>query len=70
MPILLLRIKFQPIDEFMRRAFLVCTRNNLDNELDNIREITFNNGFKVEHIKLLILNILNYKNSENKFNSQ
>lgn len=54
---------------FIRRAFLVCTENNLDNKLDNACRIA-HNGFKVTQINKLIVDIANNKNSEYEFDSQ
>lgn len=51
----------------MRRIFLVFTENSLNNELNNIHKITFNNNFKVKQINKLILDIANDEKSKNKY---
>lgn len=34
-----------------------CTKNNVNNELDNISRISVNNGFTVKHInKIIVVN--------------
>lgn len=55
---------------FIRRAFTVCTENNLYNELNNIRRSAHIDCFKVQHINKLIMDIAKNRKAKHKFDSQ
>lgn len=56
--------KFSTYRFFLKRAFPIFTENNFYNELDNIRIISQNNDFKIQHVCKLIVDITNIKKPE------
>lgn len=47
---------------FLRQDFIVFTENNLDEDLDNIREIALSNDFNVQHVKKVIVHVVKNNN--------
>lgn len=67
MQFLHLSVKFLSTDFSEGFFFLLCTKNNLNNELQNIRRFASNIGFSMEQINKLFMNIANNQKPDHKF---